>query len=463
MSGRLLMKGRSKMGLLWAICLTITLFLVAICSSNQHAFSQGSQPLAFESAQLESIKIDNIVPSQTVDLEKELMVEGQSSDNATKDCSVSVIVNSIQPYQNAVANGPGGPTDFSQWKFVLDEQYTQLKEGSNKITAKILCQTSPARWYSVVVFGIPNSNVTETVSPQPTEQQPNLSETVSPQPTEQQPNLSETVSPQPTEQQPNLSETVSPQPTEQQPNLSETVSPQPTEQQPNLSETVSPQPTEQQPNLSETVSPQPTEQQPNLSETVSPQPTEQQPNLSETVSPQPTEQQPNLSETVSPQPTEQQPNLSETVSPQPTEQQPNLSGATEEQSNMPEVMPPEPAQQELFVTISPLKNPVARGDRQNATITVMDSSNRPVADAQVKGKLIYPGDNFEKEFNGITDSEGKFVYSWTIGENGDVGALDIEVEVSSQAYPSAAEHSSFEITESGESSNTEDPFNSNSD
>ena len=395
-------------------------------------------PLVVEPPQLESIKIDNIVQSQTVDLEKELMVAGQSSDNATRDCSVSVIVNSIQPYQNAVANGPGGPTDFSQWKFVLDEQYTQLKEGSNKITAKILCQASPARWYSVVVFGVPNSNVTETVSPQPTEQQPNLSETVSPQPTEQQPNLSETVSPQPTEQQPNLSETVSPQPTEQQPNLSETVSPQPTEQQPNLSETVSPQPTEQQPNLSETVSPQPTEQQPNLSETVSPQPTEQQPNLSETVSPQPTEQQPNLSETVSPQPTEQQPNLSETVSPQPTEQQPNLSEATEEQSNMPEEMPPEPAQQELFVTISPLKNPVARGDRQNATITVMDSSNRPVADAQVEGKLIYPGDNFEKEFNGITDSEGKFVYSWTIGENGDVGALDIEVEVSSQAYPSAA-------------------------
>ena len=318
MNGRLLM----------AICLTIALFLVAICSSNQHAFSQDSQPLAFESAQLESIKIDNIVPSEKVDLEKELMVAGQSSDNATKDCSVSVIVNSIQPYQNAVANGPGGPTDFSQWKFVLDEQYTQLKEGSNKITAKILCQTSPARWYSVVVFGVPNSNVTETVSPQPTEQKPNLSETVSPQPTEQQPNLSE---------------------------------------------------------------------------------------------------------------------------------------ATEEQSNMPEEMPPEPAQQELFVTISPLKNPVARGDRQNATITVMDSSNRPVADAQVEGKLIYPGDNFEKEFNGITDSEGKFVYSWTIGENGDVGALDIEVEVSSQAYPSAAEHSSFEITESGESSNTEDPFNSNSD
>jgi hypothetical protein len=106
--------------------------------------------------QLESIKIDNIVPSQAVNLGEELLVAGQSSDNATKDCSVSVIVNSIQPYQNADASGPEGISDFSQWKFKLDEQYTQLKEGSNKITAKLLCQSSPPRWYSVVVFGVPN-------------------------------------------------------------------------------------------------------------------------------------------------------------------------------------------------------------------------------------------------------------------------------------------------------------------
>ncbi|HKQ21395.1 MAG TPA: hypothetical protein VJS91_05110 [Nitrososphaeraceae archaeon] len=300
------------MTLISAICLTIALFLVSISSSNQYAYSQGSQSLVIEPPQLESIKIDNIVPSQAVDLEKELVVEGQSSDNATKDCPVYVIVNSIQPYQNAVASGPGGSTDYSQWKFVLDEQYTQLNEGSNKITAKLLCKTSPARWYSVVVFGVPNSNA-------------------------------------------------------------------------------------------------------------------------------------------------------EAVSPHPTEQQSNLSATSEEQANIPEIIPPDPAQQELFVTISPLKNSVARGDRQNATITVMDSSNRPVADAQIDGKLIYPGDNFEKQFNGITDSEGKFVYSWTIGEKGDVGALDIEVEVSSQAYPPSAAHSSFEITESGESSNTEDPFESSSE
>ncbi|MGV8106919.1 MAG: hypothetical protein ACP5OH_04010 [Nitrososphaerota archaeon] len=315
MNRRLLPIDKLKMTFLPITCFTIVLFLVLICSSNQYAYSQSSQAIVPSPPQLESIKIDNLVPSQSVDLKKELSVTGESSDNATKDCSVSVIVNGIQPYQSAVATGPGGATDYSQWKFVLDEQYTQLNEGSNKITAKLLCETAPARWYSVVVYGVPSSNLSEAVSPEPTQQQSNISEAVSPEPTQQQSNISEAVS-------------------------------------------------------------------------------------------------------------------------------------------------PEPTQQKLLVTISPLKNPLARGDRQNTTITVTDSSNRPIANAQIDGKLIYPGDDFEKEFKGITDLEGKFVYSWTVGKKGDVGPLDIEAEVSSQGYPSVAAHSSFEILESGESSNSEDPFQS---
>ena len=300
MNRRLLTIDKLKMTFLPITCFTIVLLLVLICSSNQYAYSQSSQSIVPSPPQLESIKIDNLVPSQSVDLKKELSVTGESSDNATKDCSVSVIVNRIQPYQSAVASGPGGTTDYSQWKFVLDEQYTQLNEGSNKITARLLCETAPARWYSVVVYGVPSSNLSEAVSPEPTQQQSNISEAVS----------------------------------------------------------------------------------------------------------------------------------------------------------------PEPTQQRLLVTISPLKNPLARGDRQNTTITVMDSSNRPIANAQIDGKLIYPGDDFEKEFKGITDLEGKFVYSWTVGKKGDVGPLDIEAEVSSQGYPSVVAHSSFEILESGESSNSEDPFQS---
>ena len=117
---------------------------------------------------------------------------------------------------------------------------------------------------------------------------------------------------------------------------------------------------------------------------------------------------------------------------------------------------------ELLVSIVPLKDTVARGDSQSTTITVTDSASRPVANAEIDGNLIYPGDNYEKEFSGITDSQGKFVYSWIIGENGDIGPLSIEVEVSSQGYPSASATSSFEIVDSSEASginnDLDDPF-----
>jgi hypothetical protein len=101
----------------------------------------------------------------------------------------------------------------------------------------------------------------------------------------------------------------------------------------------------------------------------------------------------------------------------------------------------------MLVSISPQKDPVARGDTQNATITVTDSDSRAIANAEINGKLIYPGGNYEKEFSGITDSQGKFVYSWIIGKKGDVGPLSIEVEVSSQGYPPSSAKDSFEIAD----------------
>jgi phosphatidate phosphatase APP1 len=105
----------------------------------------------------------------------------------------------------------------------------------------------------------------------------------------------------------------------------------------------------------------------------------------------------------------------------------------------------------LLVSITPLNDPVSRGDTQSVTITVTDSTSDAVANAEIDGNLIYPGDNFEKDFNGITDSRGEFVYSWTIGENGDAGPLSVQVEVSDQVHPPALATSSFDIVDiSGE-------------
>jgi len=101
----------------------------------------------------------------------------------------------------------------------------------------------------------------------------------------------------------------------------------------------------------------------------------------------------------------------------------------------------------LHVSIEPLKNPVARGNPQTVTIYVTDQNSRPVANAQIRGVLSYPGDNFEREFAGITDIQGKFTYSWIIGKKGDVGALTIELEVSSPGLPVSSAVNSFDIAE----------------
>ncbi|HEY7696609.1 MAG TPA: hypothetical protein VH797_10985 [Nitrososphaeraceae archaeon] len=286
------------------------LFSAFVILPNEQVYSQNSS-VTPPQMQLESVKILNLTPFQTVDLKKELLVSGESSDTATKDCSVYVIVNGIQPYQKAVASGAGGSTDFSQWKFTLHEQYTHLNQGNNKVTAKLLCDTSPTRWYSVTVSAI-SSNASESVLPQGS-----------------------------------------------------------------------------------------------------------------------------TSETVLPEESTQQSNASNSISPEQLTQS-----------------------SKLLVTISPLKNPVARGDRQSATITVTDSNKMAVSDAQINGKLVYPGDNFEKDFEGATDLDGEFIYSWTIGKKGDEGVLIMEVEAISQGFPPTSANSSFEIVKSSDSSKFENPFQS---
>jgi hypothetical protein len=286
------------------------LFSAFVILPNEQVYSQNSS-VTPPQMQLESVKILNLTPFQTVDLKKELLVSGESSDTATKDCSVYVIVNGIQPYQKAVASGAGGSTDFSQWKFTLHDQYTHLNQGNNKVTAKLLCDTSPTRWYSVTVSAL-SSNASESVLPQGS-----------------------------------------------------------------------------------------------------------------------------TSETVLPEESTQQSNASNSLS--------------SEQSTQPS---------KLLVTISPLKNPVARGDRQSATITVTDSNKMAVSDAQINGKLVYPGDNFEKDFQGTTDLDGVFLYSWTIGKKGDEGVLSMEVEASSQGHLPTTANSSFEIVKSSDSSKFENPFQS---
>ena len=101
----------------------------------------------------------------------------------------------------------------------------------------------------------------------------------------------------------------------------------------------------------------------------------------------------------------------------------------------------------MSVIFDILNNPVSRGSDQNITITVSDAaSNESIAGATITGKLLYPGDNYVKDFSGTTDSNGQFAYHWKIGENGDAGELTIEAQVAASGYDSQQARSAFQIT-----------------
>lgn len=106
----------------------------------------------------------------------------------------------------------------------------------------------------------------------------------------------------------------------------------------------------------------------------------------------------------------------------------------------------------IHISIIAEKNPVRRGDNQSITVKVTDSNSKGVSGAEINGELKYPGDNYEKDFDGITDINGNFLYSWTIGEKGDLGNLVIDTEVTSPGYDAQSFTTSFEIISPSNSS-----------
>src|ERR1044071_8776755 len=328
--------------------LIIGIFLVvfSLYSTNPLLFSQNSTQLP-SAIPTETISIIKPIATQNVSTGDELKILGQSSDNKLKNCSVSVIVNNLKPYQNAVAKGPGGSNDFSQWEFVLSNNYTHVINGENKITSKLLCPTELTRWFSVVVNGVSGDSIQQEFSPVQENVQQNIPVTNS-----------------------------------------------------SASNDLSRAQENVQQNIPVT----------NSSDT----------DYIDTTKSTGTNDIDTTKSTGT--------NDIDTT---------KSTGTNDINSN----------NNGMLVSISVEKNTVGRGDRQNSIITVTDSGSLGIANAKIDGKLIYPGNNYEKQFNGITDSQGKFVYSWIIGKKGDVGPLSMEVEVSSQGFPPSSATSSFEIVD----------------
>ena len=139
--------------------ITVLVFSSWSVTRSTYAISSSLSP----STNLPSVKITSPHKGQQVpvDSRSNILVLGISSpppaDKTRTDCTVSVLLNDVKPYQKAVATGHGGTTDYSAWRYTITPNYAAVKQGQNKITAKISCAANPTnltKFSSLNVTGI---------------------------------------------------------------------------------------------------------------------------------------------------------------------------------------------------------------------------------------------------------------------------------------------------------------------
>jgi K319-like protein len=139
----------------FTIWITSTLVLCTVTVSDNGIFGQSTAPLS-PITKLPAVKIITPSNGDIVEIENPLSIHGISSDDGSMNCLVSVIVNTIKPYQQVSANGQNGSNDYSRWNYTLTDNYTTLNEGTNKLTSKIACANNninSTKWYSVNITG----------------------------------------------------------------------------------------------------------------------------------------------------------------------------------------------------------------------------------------------------------------------------------------------------------------------
>jgi hypothetical protein len=129
-----------------------------------------------------SVKIVDPDKGQTTSFKNSLEISGVSEYEPSYSCQVSVIVNNVKPYQKTSPVGVRTDNDYSTWKYKLNPNYTSLREGDNRITARLICSDDQGKdmrkWYSVNVIGEAASEKGETLSiPTSTESKSGLSKT----------------------------------------------------------------------------------------------------------------------------------------------------------------------------------------------------------------------------------------------------------------------------------------------
>jgi peptidoglycan/xylan/chitin deacetylase (PgdA/CDA1 family) len=125
-----------------------------------------------------AVTITSPQDNQKVSVGQDIEVTGTSMANAASDCKITVNLNRVKPYQPAVAGGPGGANDYSQWSFTITSKYAPIQEGQNRVTAKISCSNDPnlKQFAHANVTGVASSSpssISDIILPPPSPQKSN--------------------------------------------------------------------------------------------------------------------------------------------------------------------------------------------------------------------------------------------------------------------------------------------------
>jgi hypothetical protein len=120
------------------------------------AFGQLPTSLSSPSSRI-NIKIVHPDYGQITNVKNKLEISGESRYNPSYTCQVSVIINDVKPYQKTTPTGDGIQNDYSTWKYTINPDYTTIRNGDNRITARLICTDDLGqdvrKWYSVNVIG----------------------------------------------------------------------------------------------------------------------------------------------------------------------------------------------------------------------------------------------------------------------------------------------------------------------
>jgi hypothetical protein len=99
----------------------------------------------------------------------------------------------------------------------------------------------------------------------------------------------------------------------------------------------------------------------------------------------------------------------------------------------------------LKVSVKAEEDPIMRGNEQTISVTVTDTAGNPVAGASVMSHMITPSESTTKNFNGKTDENGKWSFSWQIDNQSKAGLVGVEVKASKTGFDDSFGSTFFKV------------------